>query len=137
MLSISDYNAMILKRITQATRIAEERGLLVATYASSLKLVIGKSSATLLFRSDHIFVEEIKVHASERQQRRGSDILNVIAAIADDAGLRLELVAESPLHLGNQDLSQNHLEAWYRRHAFLDLGNSYMSRNPVTTPIAA
>jgi ribosomal protein S18 acetylase RimI-like enzyme len=126
----NSYAEMIGNRVARAARKAAGRGFGVEISGSLLNLHNDWSSASLLFRSDHIVLEHLSVDTSQRRHRFGSALLALVTAIADEANLRLELIAESPLRPSQHDLSQRDLQAWYRRHRFVDDDAVMMVRLP-------
>lgn len=126
----SAYAKMIENRVARAAQQAARQGFGFEITGSLLNLYNGWASASLLFRSDHIVLECIGVDATRRRRRYGSAVLDLVTAIADEAGLRLELIAESPLRPSRVDLSQRELQAWYRRHRFVENDDVMMVRLP-------
>ncbi len=126
----TSYIHMIEKRVARAAELAVRNGFSVETKGSVLKIFNATSNASLLFRSDHIVLEQLGVELNERRRQFGSAMLDLVIAIADEAGLRLELIAESPLRPNKADLSQTDLQAWYRRREFVDIDDLLMTRLP-------
>jgi hypothetical protein len=121
---------MIEKRADRAAEFAVGNGFKVEISGSVLKICNARSSASLLFRSDHIVVEQLGVELGERRRHFGSTMIDLVIAIANQAGLRLELIAESPFRPNKADLSQTDLQAWYRRREFVDCDDALMTRLP-------
>jgi ribosomal protein S18 acetylase RimI-like enzyme len=121
---------MIETRVTQAAQLACAHDLHVEINGSTLKVFDDRSSASLLFRSDHIFLEQLGVNPEQRRRHYGSNLLDLAIAIANKAHLRLELIAESPLRPIQADLSQSALQAWYRRRKFVAADDVLMRRFP-------
>jgi hypothetical protein len=121
---------MIEARTARAAAVAVKSGFDYEIKGSLLKIFNQTSGATVLFRSDHIVLEQLSVELADRRHNHGSATLEAVIAIANDAGLRLELIAEPPLHPHQADLSQTDLQAWYRRRKFIDAGDILMSRMP-------
>jgi hypothetical protein len=126
----SCYIRLIETRVVRAAKLAAGYGFTVEIKGSLLRILDRRSNATLLFRSDHIVVEQLGVDLRLRRHGYGSVMLDLIIAIANQADLRIELIAESPLRPNKADLSQNDLEAWYRRHQFVAADELLMSRLP-------
>jgi len=126
----SSYFEMIEARATRAASLAAGHGYHSEIKGSLLEISDDCSSASVLFRSDHIVLERLTVAVNERRRNRGSTMLETVIAIANQADLRLELVAEPPMHPIEADLSQSQLQAWYRRHRFVDADDVLMSRLP-------
>jgi hypothetical protein len=126
----SSYREMIEARATRAAFLAAEHGFQSEIKGSLLKIFDECSSASVLFRSDHIVLEHLNVDVHERHRNHGSTTLETVIAIANQADLRLELIAEPPMHPIEADLSQSELQAWYRRHRFVDADDVLMSRLP-------
>ena len=126
----SSYREMIEARATRAASLAAEHGYHSEIKGSLLEIFDDCSSASVLFRSDHLVFERLTVDVHERRRNHGSTMLETVIAIANQADLRLELVAEPPMHPIEADLSQSQLQAWYRRHRFVDADDILMSRLP-------
>jgi hypothetical protein len=127
----SSYREMIEARVSRAADIVLKYGFDSESKGSLLEIFNEHASASVLFRSDHIVLEQLNVRLDERRRHHGSAILEVVIAIANGADLRLELIAEPPMHPAQADLTQHQLQAWYRRHRFVDSGDDIlMSRVP-------
>jgi hypothetical protein len=124
------YREMIEARATRAASLAAEQGYGSAIKGSLLEIFDEHASASVLFRSDHIVLEQLTIDVRQRRRHYGSSLLETVIAIADREQLRLELIAEPPMHPIMADLSQGELQAWYRRHRFVDTDDVLMSRLP-------
>src|ERR1035438_9410846 len=103
----SSYREMIEERTTRAATLAAEYGFGTKMKGSLLEIFNEPSNAALLFRSDHIALERLHVDECERSRHHGSTMLEVVIAIANQAELRVELIAEPPMHPIKADLSQS------------------------------
>jgi hypothetical protein len=121
---------MIQTRVAQAAAMAADQEFTVRIKGSVLDIFDKHSTATLLFRSDHIVFQRLGVDLRQRRRHLGSAILRLVIAIANQAGLRLELIVEPPLRPHKADLSQSDLHAWYRRYKFEATDEVLMSRLP-------
>ncbi len=128
--SKSSYREMIASRVTRAANFAVDAGFTVEIHGSLLNISNRRSNGLLLFRSDHIVLQQITVDPRKRRHRYGSAMLDLAIEIANQAALRLELIAEAPSRPIKADLSKNELQAWYRRHKFVDADDVLMSRLP-------
>src|SRR5664279_4232439 len=128
--SKSSYREMIEARANRAASLAAKHGFDSRIEGSLLEIFNEHSSASVLFRSDHIVFERLHVDVTERRRHYGSNMLEAVIAIANEAELRLELIAEPPMHPNKADLSQRALQEWYRRHKFVDADEVLMSRTP-------
>ena len=126
----SPYREMIEARATRAAALAARYGLDCEIRGSQLELSNEHASASVLLRSDHIVLEQLHVDVHERRRHHGSTMLETVIAIANQAELRLELIAEPPMRPNELDLNQDQLQAWYRRHRFVDADDILMSRLP-------
>jgi hypothetical protein len=126
----NSYIRMIEARVSRAVRLAVGHGFDVDIKGSLLNIRDERSSGLLLFRSDHIVLQHISVDPNERRRRYGSAMLDLAIAIANQAALRLELIAEPPLRPIEEDLSQAELQACYRRRQFVAADSALMMRPP-------
>jgi hypothetical protein len=124
------YLQLIQARVARAAKVAQDLGFTVQITGSMLYVFDQRSRASLLFRSDRIVLEQLGVDACERRRGFGSTMLDLVIAIADRAELRLELIAEPPVHATKADLRQSELQAWYRRRRFTNDDNLLMTRLP-------
>jgi len=86
---------MIKARVSRAVRLAAGHGFNVDIKGSLLNIRDERSSGLLLFRSDHIVLQNISVDPAERRRHFGSAMLHLAIAIANQAALRLELIADA------------------------------------------
>jgi hypothetical protein len=124
------YIRLTQARVARAAKVAQDLGFTVEITGSMLRIFDRRSSASLLFRSDHIVLEQLGVDACERRRRYGSKMLDLVIAIADRAELRLELIAEPPVRPTKADLRQSDLQAWYCRRKFTNDDELLMTRLP-------
>jgi hypothetical protein len=129
----SSYIELIATRIARAAGLAAGQGFNAEIKGSALNISNKHSTAALLFRSDHIVLEQIGVDSTERCY--GSAMLDLVIAVANQAELEIKLIAEAPLRPNKVDLSQLELQAWYRRRKFVDADHLFMSRLPDSVPL--